>query len=100
VNTLEERYGVCPCADRNTLAHTPSAQCFYCHGSGYRLVKRIVRAPAPTHPQGPPIEHIAEKAARTLEVAAQRFLKLGHPHDAQQTRDAAQALRASVEGQG
>jgi hypothetical protein len=106
VRAAEDVYEVCPCGTltfgaQGHVAYDPIKECFWCHGTGYRLTKRIFRAPSfderAAQAQLRNLQLIIRKAAATLDDAAQRFRNAGRTKDAMDTHQAAVALREAVE---
>jgi hypothetical protein len=101
----EDIYEVCLCGRETAFGsvkgYAPVSDCFWCHGTGYRLTKRIFRAPAfderAAQAQIRNLQLVIRKAAATLDDAAQRFRNAGRTKDAMDTHQAAVALREAVE---
>lgn len=102
VRAAEDIYEACPCGQQAGFgAPKPLSGCFWCHGTGYRLTKRVFRAPAfderAAQAQVRNLQLIIRKAAATLDDAAQRFRNAGRTKDAMDTHQAAVSLREAVE---
>jgi hypothetical protein len=106
VRAAEDIYEACVCGTvihgaQGRVAYTPINECFWCHGTGYRLTKRIFRAPSfderAAQAQIRNLQLIISKAAATLDDAAQRFRNAGRTKDAMDTHQAAMSLREAVE---
>lgn len=86
----EDTFEPCPCI------HRPE-HCCWCHGSGYRLTKRVLRAPVTDRSAYETailnLERHLAKAAVTLDEAAHKFTARGLLMEGDATRKAAQALR-------
>lgn len=87
--------------------HVPEPTCVFCEGSGWWATKRILRpAPKPDFSEQSALAQLKTKdmhllmAAKTIETAADLLERAGKAKDAAQTRQAAKAVRATVEGEG
>lgn len=105
LDLCEEHVGPCPVCIAPILGAAPAPKprpdCYWCLGGGRTLTKRIYRA-KDVNEQAAVAElkrkdTALESAAKTLEYAADLFLKLGHPKEAAQTTAAAVKLREEAQ---
>lgn len=105
LSIYEDTVEPCPCVRAPYAEPQPPPQpqldCFWCKGTGYRLTKRIYRAKDFNEHAALAIlkgkDAALESAAKTLDYAADLFLKLGHPKESAQTTAAAAKLREEAQ---
>lgn len=102
LSIYEDTVEPCACQGYGTpIARPPSPECWSCRGSGFALTKRIYRAKDWNEQAAVAIlkgkDAALESAAKTLDYAADLFLKLGHPKESAQTKAAAAKLREEAQ---
>lgn len=111
----EDTFEPCPCGKviggdgmsvKGHDTYRPSPNCFWCHGTGYRLTKRIIRPiPKPDFSEQAALAEIKSlhlhirKAGKSVLVAADLLEKAGQTKHAAATRAVAEAILKPVEGQ-
>lgn len=104
----EDEFGICPCSDlfSSTVGEAPKQDCFWCKGSGYRLVRRIIRPlPKPDFNEQAALAQLKTKdthlrmAAATVRQAADMLHAAGKKQQSDGMHNAARAIEALVEGQ-